>query len=91
MDRFSVLGFHGHNLCGRNGIMQTTSNEMPLVSLFGADLERVLRDAILAVGNFDEMYRRVLGQNASQKCAQCFTISTMIIYPFEDILQMGPD
>lgn len=39
---------------------------MPLVSLFGADLERVLRDTILAVGNYDEMYRRVFGQNASR-------------------------
>ncbi|KAL7524509.1 hypothetical protein ACHAXR_000604 [Thalassiosira sp. AJA248-18] len=47
--------------------MQTASNEMmPLVSLFGADLERVLCDTLLAEGNFDEMYRRVLGQNASR-------------------------
>ncbi|KAL7531246.1 hypothetical protein ACHAXR_010283 [Thalassiosira sp. AJA248-18] len=49
-----------------NGITQTTSNEMPLVSLVGADLERILHDTILAVGNYDEMYRRVFGQNASR-------------------------
>ena len=49
-----------------NGITQNTSNEMPLVNLFGTDLERLLRDAILAVGNYDEMYRRVFGQNATR-------------------------
>ena len=49
-----------------NGITQRTSNEMPLVDLFGVDLERLFRDAILAVGNYDEMYRRVFGQNASR-------------------------
>eukprot|EP00984_Skeletonema_dohrnii_P029799 scaffold20690_cov155-Skeletonema_dohrnii-CCMP3373.AAC.4 len=50
-----------------NGITQNTSNEMPLVNLFGTDLERLLRDAILAVGNYDEMYRRVFGQNATRE------------------------
>ncbi|KAK1733036.1 amino acid ABC transporter [Skeletonema marinoi] len=49
-----------------NGITQNTSNEMPLVNLFGTDMERLLRDAILAVGNYDEMYRRVFGQNATR-------------------------
>mmetsp|Transcript_21756 Transcript_21756/g.33666 ORF Transcript_21756/g.33666 Transcript_21756/m.33666 type:complete len:882 (+) Transcript_21756:49-2694(+) len=49
-----------------NGITQNTSNEMPLVNLFGTGLERLLRDAILAVGNYDEMYRRVFGQNATR-------------------------
>ena len=49
-----------------NGIAQNTSNEMPLVNLFGTGLERLLRDAILAVGNYDEMYRRVFGQNATR-------------------------
>jgi general L-amino acid transport system substrate-binding protein len=49
-----------------NGITQMTSNEMPLVSLFGTGLKRLLRDAILAVGNYDEMYRRVFGQNATR-------------------------
>ena len=49
-----------------NNIVQTTSNEMPLVSLFGPDLERMMRDTILAVGNYGEMYQRVLGQNATR-------------------------
>jgi len=49
-----------------NGITQNTSNEMPLVNLFGTGLERLLRDAILAVGNYGEMYRRVFGQNATR-------------------------
>ncbi|KAK1736011.1 hypothetical protein QTG54_013147 [Skeletonema marinoi] len=49
-----------------NGITQMTSNEMPLVSLFGTSLKRLLRDAIIAVGNYDEMYRRVFGQNATR-------------------------
>ena len=49
-----------------NGITQMTSNEMPLVSLFGTGLKRLLRDAIIAVGNYDEMYRRVFGQNATR-------------------------
>ena len=49
-----------------NNIVQTSSNEMPLISLYGPDLERVLRDAILAVGNYGEMYQRVLGQNATR-------------------------
>jgi len=49
-----------------NGITQMTSHEMPLVSLFGTGLERLLRDAILAVGNYDEMYRRVFGQNTTR-------------------------
>eukprot|EP00984_Skeletonema_dohrnii_P029798 scaffold20690_cov155-Skeletonema_dohrnii-CCMP3373.AAC.3 len=49
-----------------NGITQNTSNEMPLVNLFGTGLERLLRDAILAVGNYDEMYRRVFGQNTTR-------------------------
>jgi hypothetical protein len=49
-----------------NGITQNTSNEMPLVNLFGTDLQRLLRDAILAVGNYDEMYRQVFGQNATR-------------------------
>ena len=33
-----------------NNIVQTTSNEMPLVNLFGPNLERMMRDTILAVG-----------------------------------------
>ena len=49
-----------------NGITQMTSNEMPLINLFGVGLERLFRDAILAVGNYGEMYRRVFGQNATR-------------------------
>jgi len=49
-----------------NNIVQTTSNEMPLVSLFGPELDRMMRDTILAVGNYGEMYQRVLGQNATR-------------------------
>ena len=33
-----------------NNIVQTTSNEMPLVNLFGPNFERMMRDTILAVG-----------------------------------------
>mmetsp|Transcript_2880 Transcript_2880/g.6193 ORF Transcript_2880/g.6193 Transcript_2880/m.6193 type:complete len:768 (-) Transcript_2880:229-2532(-) len=49
-----------------NGIIQTTSNEMPLVKLFGPDLERILRDVIIAVGNYGEMYGRVFDQNVTR-------------------------
>ena len=49
-----------------NNIVHKTSNEMPLVNLFGPNLERVLRDFVLAVGNYGEMHRRVFGQNVSR-------------------------
>mmetsp|Transcript_7022 Transcript_7022/g.12481 ORF Transcript_7022/g.12481 Transcript_7022/m.12481 type:complete len:402 (-) Transcript_7022:250-1455(-) len=50
-----------------NVITQITSNEMPLVSLFGADLERMLRDTILAVGNYGEMFVRAFGEDAPRE------------------------
>lgn len=49
-----------------NGITQISSNEMPLVGLFGPDLERMHRNTILAVGNYGEMYARVFGKNVSR-------------------------
>jgi len=60
-----------------NGITQETSNKMPLVNLFGSDLERLLRDAIHAVGNYDEMYRRVLGQNSTRA-----GLNTLNVFPY---------
>lgn len=41
-------------------IDQLDSNEMPLVDTFGLDLKRMFRDAIYAVGNYDEVYQRNL-------------------------------
>lgn len=37
-----------------------SSNQMPLVDLFGEALARMFRDAILAVGNYGDVYRRNL-------------------------------
>lgn len=39
-------------------ITQVSSNKMPLVSLFGLGRSRMFRDAILAVGNYGEIYER---------------------------------
>lgn len=41
-------------------ITQQSSNEMPEVMLFGSLYRRMFRDAILAVGNYGEMYGRHL-------------------------------
>jgi len=60
-----------------NGITQETSDDMPLVNLFGTDLERLLRDAIHAVGNYDEMYRRTLGQDATRA-----GLNTLNVFPY---------
>jgi len=60
-----------------NGITQETSDDMPLVNLFGTDLERILRHAIHAVGNYDEMYRRVLGQNSTRA-----GLNTLNVFPY---------
>ena len=46
------------------GITQATSNQMPLISIFGPDLARVLRDTIIAGGNYGQMYQRVFRQDA---------------------------
>lgn len=43
-----------------NGIDQGSSNEMPVTNLFGPNLSRMFRDAILAVGNYGEIYNRTL-------------------------------
>ena len=42
------------------GIDQRSSNEMPLVKLFGFERQRAFRDAIHAVGNYEEVYSRHL-------------------------------
>ena len=42
-------------------ISSRNSNEMPGVELFGRDYERMLRDAILVVGNYGEIVSRVEG------------------------------
>ena len=39
-------------------ITQSTSNKMPLVNLFGPDHSRMFRDAIVATGNYGEIYAR---------------------------------
>ena len=39
-------------------ITQSSSNAMPDVKLFGSTFRRTFRDAILAVGNYEEMYAR---------------------------------
>jgi hypothetical protein len=39
-------------------IVMETSNEMPLVHAFGPDLQRVFRDVVHCVGNYDELYQR---------------------------------
>jgi hypothetical protein len=39
-------------------ITRSSSNAMPEVKLFGFIFRRMFRDAILAVGNYEEMYAR---------------------------------
>ena len=39
-------------------ITQSSSNAMPDVKLFGSNFRRMFRDAILTVGNYEEMYAR---------------------------------
>jgi len=41
-----------------NGITKSTQNQMPIVESFGSGFTRMFRDAILAVGNYGEMYDR---------------------------------
>ena len=41
-----------------NDIKQNTSIQMPEVMLFGNDYNRLLRDVILTVGNYGEIYKR---------------------------------
>ncbi|CAB9517475.1 extracellular solute-binding protein [Seminavis robusta] len=43
-----------------HGITQLSSSNMPLTNLFGADLTRMFRDAVHAVGNFAQVYARNL-------------------------------
>lgn len=43
-----------------HGINQVTSNEMPIVTLFGPSLNRVFRDTIHSVGNYGEVYEKDL-------------------------------
>jgi len=40
------------------GITKSRQNQMPIVESFGSDFSRMFRDAILAVGNYGEMYSR---------------------------------
>ena len=44
-----------------NEIQREKSNEMPLVSLFGNDLNWALRDAIAYSGSYDEIYMKNFG------------------------------
>ena len=41
-----------------HGYNQTTSGEMPEVFVYGSDFNRIFRDAIFAVGNYGDLYRR---------------------------------
>lgn len=43
-----------------HGINQTNSNDMPTIHVFGSGLERMAKDAILAVGNYGDMYQQNL-------------------------------
>ena len=42
------------------GISQSSSAEMPVVSLFGESFKQMFRDSVLAVGSYDEIYNRTL-------------------------------
>ena len=42
------------------GVNRTTSNSMPIIDVFGEELQRMARDAILEVGNYGEIYARNL-------------------------------
>ena len=41
-----------------NNILMESSNEMPLVDVFGPDFQRMFRDVVNCVGNYDELYQR---------------------------------
>ena len=43
-----------------HGISKDTSNDMPEIGMFGGDYRRMFRDAILAVGNYGDIYDRNL-------------------------------
>jgi hypothetical protein len=41
-------------------ITQSTSNEMPIVNLFGPGYKRMMRDTIFEVGSYAEIYERTM-------------------------------
>ena len=43
-----------------NDIAQWDSNQMPLVQIFGPQLQRMFRDTVHVVGNYGEIYNRHL-------------------------------
>mmetsp|Transcript_8292 Transcript_8292/g.15526 ORF Transcript_8292/g.15526 Transcript_8292/m.15526 type:complete len:92 (-) Transcript_8292:41-316(-) len=73
-----------------NVITQITSNEMPLVKLFGSGPRRIQRDTIIGVGNYGKMHRRTLGQNASRVDRNSLNVSPFSLYLLEIILLMSP-
>ena len=49
-----------------NDIQRKDSTEMPLVSLFGSNLNWALRDAVAHSGNYDEIYSKFFVSNVSE-------------------------
>ena len=49
----------------QNGITSSNALEMPVVELFGADFKQMFGEAILAVGNYGEVFNRTLSSRYS--------------------------
>ncbi|CAB9505643.1 extracellular solute-binding protein [Seminavis robusta] len=54
-----------------HNITQQTSNDMPEVLVFGESLHRMFRDAILEVGNYQEIYSRNVNQFIPRVAVTC--------------------
>ena len=46
----------------RLGISFANSNDMPVIELFGLEYRRMIRDVLLNVGNYGDMYEWNLGE-----------------------------
>ncbi|CAB9529038.1 extracellular solute-binding protein [Seminavis robusta] len=54
----------------QKSIFSSNSSLMPEVNLFGSDMKRILRDAILMVGSYSEMYERNLESTVGSRSKQ---------------------
>ncbi|CAB9505640.1 Putative amino-acid ABC transporter-binding protein YhdW [Seminavis robusta] len=51
----------------REGITQQNASLMPVVELFGTELRQMFRDAIMATGNYEELYQRTLAEHVPRE------------------------
>jgi hypothetical protein len=43
-----------------HGVVQSASSQLPLIGVFGLTLQRMFRDAVHSIGNYNEVYQRNL-------------------------------